>query len=118
MVSSKKSLSQALMIVSNNPLEITISGFILCDMLVSCPYNHLTLRCQYPVAQFSDYYMRHTKPSAYPWASLQLLLVQILEKVIVAKIGPFTDVNSVTSYAFYPCGTAFVQVLRVNLIFS
>ena len=117
MVSSIKSLSQALMIVSDTLLEIISSGFILRDNAESCPWNYLTLLWQYPVAQRVDYSVRHANPYVDPWFLLRLLLVPILAKVIVTEISPLNYINSVTSYAFHPCGTAFVRGTRVNISF-
>ena len=117
MVSLTKILSQALMIVSNNPLEIISRGFILRDMLDSCPCNRLTLSCQDPVERRAAYYVIHANPCANPQVLFRLLLVPILSKVVVTKIGPFTYVKIVASYAFRPCVTAFLQGVRVNISF-
>ena len=103
------------MIVSNTHLEIISCGFILSDMLDSCPYNKLTFLCQYPGSQRSAYSVRHTKPSANPLVLFRLLLVKILAKVIVIEIDPFNYVNSVSSYVYHPCGTTFVRGARLNL---
>ena len=84
-------------------------------MLESFPCNHLTLQCQDPISQRAYYYVRHAKISANPRVLFRLLLVPILAKVIVTKIGPFTYVNSIMIYAFYPCGTNFERGARVNI---
>ena len=117
MVSSTKSLSQSLIIVSNTPLEIISCGFALRGMLYGCPCNHLTLFYQFPVAKFAAYSEWHANPSEDPWILFQLLLVPILAKVVVTKIGPFTYVNSVTNYVLHPCGTSCVRDARVNIRF-
>ena len=117
MISWTKNLSQALMIVSNNPLVIISCRFILCDMLYSCPFNHSTIFCQDAVAQCAAYYLRHTKPSSDTWVLFWLFLFPLLAKFIVTKISPFTDINSVTIYVFNTCDTAFVWSARVNLSF-
>ena len=107
MVSSTKGINQALIIVSNTPLEIISHGFFIGDMLDSCTYNHLILCCQDPLAKCAAYSVKHANQSSNIWFLFQLFLVPILSKVVVTKIGPSTYVNSLTSYAFHTCAIAF-----------
>ena len=80
MVSLTKSLSQALMIVYNTPLEIISRGLILREALDIFPCNQLNLCYQDPVAEHAAYSVKHAKPSADPPVLLRLLISQYWQK--------------------------------------